>query len=416
MTRISKRVRNSGVETAFFVARDAAELERYLDLDVSRFDIGDINIPTPDSIKGAAKLAIDSNKTGYTPPGGIIELKEAIAEHINRTREVDYTHLNVSVQPGGKPVIGKFLQSVIDPGDAVLYPVPGYPIYESQIRLNGGRAIPYHVERGPMGFYIDVGEIKFLLENKRGIKVLILNDHHNPTGARLDKDQMEWLAQISNDHDTLVLSDEAYFDINYSSGRPRSIARYDGMKDRTVILDTDSKRRCMTGWRSGRAIGPHDIIEAITRLNVNDESCSPTMIQYAALEAVSGGEEDAKRILKELKTRRDITYRSIRKIDGVDLELPSTTFYLYPDVTEAFRDSGYRNLEEFREAALYGNCVSFCTMEHFGDMPNYEDPEQRFYIRISYSGINQEGIPEGARRLNKFITGDDKLPIRRRSA
>ena len=411
MERITKRVKNAGVETAFFVARDAA-VEQKKGRKIARFDIGDMNLPTPKNIKEAAKMAIDNNKTGYTPPGGMIELKEAIAEYINKTRGTDYTDKNVSVQPGAKFVIGKFLMTTVEMGDGVLYPVPGYPIYESQIKFWGGMQLPYRVKLGESGYCFDTSAIlnfvKVSNDIPRPFKV-ILNNFHNPTGAKFSDEELSAIAHEVNKGNSLVLSDEAYDNINYSDEPFRSIASYPGMQDRTVILFTFSKEWAMTGWRMGAAIGPTDIIEGITKMNVNFESCPSTIMQYGALDALTGegSEEGAREILEDLRDRRDLTHQMVNDIPGLSAPLPETTFYLYADVTDASKEKGYKTLEQFREDALYKAGVSFCTMEHFGDMPDYSNPDQRFYARFSYSGIDKNDIERGLTRLKRFIRGED---------
>jgi aspartate/methionine/tyrosine aminotransferase len=391
---IASRIANLGTETAFAVSDDArawaAKGHR-----VYPFHLGDMNLPTPANITEAAIKAIRDGKTGYAPAAGIPELRAAFADDMTRDRGVRFSMENVSVQPGGKPVIGKFLMALMNPGDEVLYPNPGYPIYESQIQFLNGVALPYGYEPTPAGFRVLRDEFESSITPRT--RFLIYNNAQNPLGAESDEDEMAWLASVAIRHNLWVLSDEAYFHIRYS-GTSRSIVSLPGMKDRTVILTGHSKRYAMTGWRLGAAVGPKDVIDVISRLNVNQESCTNHFVQHAGLEALRGDQSGCHEIVKTLKIRRDVLASAVRAIRGVRVHIPEVTFYLYPDVTELYHRLGFTDTQAFRLDALEKTGVSFCSRDHFG---RKQPKEARVSIRLAYSGIDVPAIEEGLARLRK---------------
>ena len=392
------RIRNLGTETAFAVGARAAAFAAQGN-DVFPFHLGDMNLPTPANVREAACAAMNGGKTGYCPNAGIPQLREALAADVAAARGLDYAMENVAIQPGGKPVIGKFLLTVMNPGDEVLYPNPGYPIYESQIEFNGGVAVPYGFKPGAENFELDLDGLEAAITPKT--RVLILNDLHNPTGAECSGAELKRLADIAVKHDLLVLSDEAYFDIRYS-GTSRSIASLPGMRERTVILYTFSKKFAMTGWRLGAAIGPRECIDVITRLNVNDESCPNHFVQYAALEGLTGDQSGPKALLDTLRARRDAAVDALNAIEGVACYRPESTFYLFPDVTGAMAAKGFESYEDFAEALLVNTGVSLCTRLHFGrPLPG----EATRYVRLAYSGIDEDRIREGLARAKAWIEG-----------
>jgi len=303
----------------------------------------------------------------------------------------------VALQPGGKPTIGKFIMALMNPGDEVLYPNPGYPIYESQIEFHGGIAVPYSYLEGQDNFDIDIEMVEKRITSKT--KLLILNDLQNPTGAECSTEEFEKLAEIVRKHNLFVLCDEAYFDIRYE-GKSNSFASLPGMAERSVILYTFSKKFAMTGWRLGAAIGPKEIIDVITKLNVNDESCPNHFIQYGAIEGLTGDQTAARQILETLKTRRDAAVGILNSIEGIHCFCPNATFYLFPNVTGAMRKKGLSDYDEFRRSVLAATGVSFCTRLHFG---RPLAGEENFYIRLAYSGIDTSEIKEGLGKFKAFI-------------
>lgn len=396
--RFAHRVEQLGTETAFSVAaRAAAHAAR--GKEVFPFHLGDMNLPTPKNVMEAACKAMHEGKTGYNPSFGIPQLREALARDINRTHGTEYGMENVAIQPGGKPVIGKFLLALMNPGDEVLYPNPGFPIYESMIEFHGGVAKPYGFIPGTENFALDLAGLEASITDRT--RLLIVNDLHNPTGAECGLEEHRRLAELAVKHDLMVLIDEAYFDVRYE-GESRSLISQPGMTPRSVILYTFSKRFAMTGWRLGAAIGPREIINIIGTLNVNDESCSNHFIQYGALEGLTGDQTGVRNILETLKKRRDVCVDLLNDIQGVSCYRPQVTFYLFPDVTEAMAAKGIDDYQSFADDILETTGVSMCTRAHFG---RPLAGETRKYVRFAYSGIDVDRIEKGMGRLKGYLEG-----------
>jgi aspartate/methionine/tyrosine aminotransferase len=394
--RIAERISRLGTETAFSVSAEASIFAAGGNK-VYPFHLGDMNIKTPSNVMEAALRAMQDGKTGYCPNAGIPRLREILADDVSSSRGVSYSMENVAIQPGGKPVIGKFLLTTMNPGDEVLYPNPGYPIYESQIEFNGGVAVPYSYVEGDRNFVIDLDMLRARITPRT--RILILNDLQNPTGAESSAREMERLAEMVLEHDLYVLCDEAYFDIRYE-GISRSFVSLSGMAERCVLLYTFSKKFAMTGWRLGAAIGPKPVIDAIAKLNVNDESCSNHFIQYGAIEGLTGDQTEVRRIIEVLKDRRDTAVDMLNSIKGVHCFRPKATFYLYPNVTGVMENKGFSDYEDFRRAVLHETGVSFCTRLHFGrPLPGEKDR----YVRFAYSGIDAGEIKEGLGELKAFL-------------
>jgi aspartate/methionine/tyrosine aminotransferase len=396
--RIAERVARLGTETAFAVSAEATAFAAKGNK-VYPFHLGDMNIPTPTNIMEAAVKAMKDGKTGYCPNAGIPQLRDILAADVSASHGVTYSMENVSIQPGGKPAIGKFFLALMNPGDEVLYPNPGYPIYESQIEFLGGKAVPYGYIEGEENFELDMEAIKGQITPRT--RLLVLNDLQNPTGAECSPAELETLAELVLTHDLYVLCDEAYFDIRYE-GKSSSLASLPGMAERCVILYTFSKKFAMTGWRLGAAIGPKEIIDVITKLNVNQESCSNHFIQYAAIEGLTGDQSGPRQILETLKERRDTAVDILNSIEGVRCFRPNATFYLYPNITEAMEKKTLTDYDTLRTTLLHETGVSVCTRLHFG---RALEGEENFYIRLAYSGINTPEIREGLGRLKEFIEG-----------
>jgi aspartate/methionine/tyrosine aminotransferase len=394
---LAERLKLLGTETAFAVSLAAAEWGAKGNR-IFPFHLGDINLPTPANVVAAMNKAIADGKTGYCAAAGIAPLREALAADVSARRGISYESSNVAVQPGGKPVIGKFLQVVMNPGDGVLFPTPGYPIYESQIDYLGGIGQPYRYAQTPTGFAIDLDHMRSQITP--ATKVLIYNNLQNPLGCESSLDEMAAIAELAVQHDLWVLSDEAYFEMRYS-GVSTSIASLPGMQQRTVILYTFSKKFAMTGWRLGAAVGPEDVIAQIAKINTNDESCTTHFVQAAGVEALQGDQSGALSILAELERRRDACVEHTQGIPGFVVAKPESTFYLFPNVTQAMSAMGFHDVAEFADAALRATGVSFCTRRHFGrPLPG----EVEHYVRFAYSGISVEDIEVGLGSLREWIT------------
>ncbi|MEY2974785.1 MAG: hypothetical protein RIR49_1205 [Actinomycetota bacterium] len=405
MRALAGRLGNLGTETAFAVSQAAAEW-RARGNTVYPFHLGDIDLPTPANIVEALDRAIADGHTGYCPAAGIPELRERLADVIGTARGLDYAPDQVVVQPGGKPVITKFIQTLMSPGDGVLYPSPGYPIYESQIEYFGGRPLPYGYREttdasgAPTGFAVDMERLRELAPSAR---LLIYNDLQNPLGSESSDDERSEIARIAVEHDLWVLSDEAYFDMRYS-GTSTSIASLPGMVERTVILHTFSKRFAMTGWRLGCAVGPTEVAAQIAKLNTNDESCTTHFVQHAGVEALRDP-SGAVPLLVELRLRRDAAVAGLAAVPGMRCATPEATFYLFPEVSAAMAATGHHDVGDFATAALHATGVSFCTRRHFGrPLPG----EQGQFIRLAYSGIGVDAIGEGLDRLAAWVGGEGR--------
>lgn len=394
--KIAERISRLGTETAFAVSAEAAAFAGQGNK-VYPFHLGDMNLPTPANLVAAAEKAIRDGKTGYCPNAGVPQLREALAADVSASHGIDYTMENVAIQPGGKPTIGKFFLALMNRGDEVLYPNPGYPIYESQIEFHGGKAVPYPLKEGAENFELDLDAVADRITPNT--KLLVLNDLQNPTGAECTAAQFEKLAELVLKHDLYVLCDEAYFDIRYG-GKSSSFAALPGMAERCVILYTFSKRFAMTGWRLGAAVGPKQVIDVFAKLNVNDESCSNHFIQYGAIEGLTGDQTEVKQILRTLKERRDTAVDILNSIEGVRCFRPNATFYLYPNITDVMQKKGFTDYDSLRKAFLHNTGVSVCTRLHFGRaLPGEKD----FYIRLAYSGIDKPEIIEALGKLKNYI-------------
>ncbi len=383
-----------GTETAFAVSQAASEWAAAGNR-VFPFHLGDINLATPSNIVDAMNAAIADGKTGYCPAAGIEPLREALADDIGRGRGMTLSGGNIVVQPGGKPVITKFIQTLMNEGDGVLYPNPGYPIYESQIDYFGGRALPYRYHETSTGFGIDLDQLRELAPQAR---LLIYNNLQNPLGCESTPDEMAEISRIAIEHDLMVLSDEAYFEMRYS-GTSTSIASLPGMSDRTVILYTFSKKFAMTGWRLGCAVAPAHVADQIAKLNTNDESCTTHFVQAAGVEALRDP-SGAAPLLAELERRRDAAVGGLAAVPGVTCATPESTFYLFPNVTAAVGHLGFDSVSDFATEALHETGVSFCTRRHFGSA---QPDETERYIRLAYSGISVDDIEEGLGKLAAWV-------------
>ena len=398
---IAKRMNLLGSETAFAVSAEASNLAA-TGKKIFPFHLGDINLPTPNSVVEAANNAIEEGKTGYCPSPGIPELRKVLAKDVGNSRGVKYNLDNVSIQPGGKPSIGKYIASMMEEGDSVLYPNPGYPIYESQIEFYKGIAIPYGYINTHEGLKLDFDAIESGI--KRGAKHIFYNNYNNPTGASSSKDEIERLARLVIKNDMFLISDDAYFDTLYD-GEPRSIVSYPGMYERTLTMYTFSKKFAMTGWRLGASVGPTKVIEQINRLNVNMESCTTHFVQYAGLAGLNAPEQETKYILNKLKNRRDALVQILNRLEGVEAHKPEAGFYIFPKITKLLKNTGFDSVEEFRKIVMRETGVSFCGRHHFGrPLKNEKD----HYIRLAFSGIGMDDLKEGMELFKNWIASNTK--------
>ncbi len=318
-----------GTETAFEVLAKAKALEKQ-GKDVVHLEIGEPDFDTPKNIKEAAVKALYSGYTHYTPSAGIPELREAIAEHISKTRRIEVDPEEVVVTPGAKPIMFFSILACVNPGEEVLYPNPSYPIYESVINFVDAKPVPIPLlEKND--FRLDPEYVKENITEKT--KMIILNSPENPTGGVLTKEDLKTIADcISNRDDVIVLSDEIYSRILYE-GEHESIASLPGMKEKTIILDGFSKTYAMTGWRLGYGVMRKDLAQKIAQLMTNSNSCTNAFVQMAGVEALKGPQDEPARMVAEFKKRREIIVSGLNNIKGITCKKPRGAFYVFPNIT-----------------------------------------------------------------------------------
>jgi aspartate aminotransferase len=396
MSEISRRAASLGTENAFVVLAEVNALVRQ-GRDVISFCIGQPDFPAPENVQEAAIRAIRGGKHGYTPSAGIDELREAAAAYLGRMRGgLPIRAQDVVVGAGAKPFIAYAILSTTDhgAGDEVIYPNPGFPIYESQIVANGARPVPIHLHES-RNFSFDPGELERLLTPRT--KLLILNYPHNPTGGCLTRAELEQIARVLEKHPQVwVYADEIYSRLAYAE-EFFSIAQVPGLYERTIISDGASKTWAMTGWRIGFASNPA-LAPVFTRWITNTDSCASQISQWAALEAVSGPQDAALAMRKSFLERRDLIVGLLNQVPGVTCRTPGGAFYAWPNVTEACRRIGAADSEEFRKRLLAEAGVAVLADVHFGSRV----PGEGQHVRFSYAASRQ-AIEAGIARMADFI-------------
>jgi aspartate/methionine/tyrosine aminotransferase len=317
-----------GTETAFEVLAKAKVLEKQ-GREIIHLEIGEPDFDTPNNIKEAAIKAMKAGYTHYVPASGIPELREAIAEYLSKSRDIDVDPEEVVVTPGAKPIIFFSILACVEPGDEVMYPNPGFPIYESMINFVGANPIPMPLKE-ENDFRIDNEDTAKKITKKT--KMIILNSPENPTGGVLSKDNLEVVAdRMKGRDDVLVLSDEVYSQMPYE-GKHLSIASLPGMKEKTILLDGFSKTYAMTGWRLGYAAMRKDLAQKVTQLMINSNSCTCAFTQMAGVEALRGPQNESKRMVEEFRRRRDVIVSGLNNIKGITCKKPLGAFYVFPNV------------------------------------------------------------------------------------
>lgn len=394
---LASRVSRLGTETAFEVLAEVNAL-RAQGRDIIALSIGEPACATADYIKDAAKKALDQNLTHYSPSAGITEFRNVIADYVAATRGIPVSPEEVVVVPGGKPIIFFSILACIDEGDEVIYPHPGYPIYESMINFVGAKAIPLKL-REERGFSFDTQELRSKISDKT--KMVIVNSPHNPTGGIIPKNDLHEIAELALKHDFWVLSDEIYSRIVYE-GKPESISQFPGMKERTIILDGHSKTYAMTGWRVGYGVMPKHLATVVTRLMTNSNSCTATFTQYAAMAALLGPQDYVDNMVAEFRRNRDLLVDGLNRIDGFFCHKPAGAFYAYPNVTRVCRRKGFRDSKELQRFLLYKAGVAVLGQQCFGTRLPDDDEE---YIRLSYVS-SADDIQEALRRIETALAND----------
>jgi len=327
--QLARRMSRLGTETAFEVLNKARALEKQ-GKNIIHLEIGEPDFDTPSNVVEAAVDALHKGWTHYGPSAGLPELRQTIADYVSRTRSVKVTPEEVVVVPGGKPIIFFTILALIDEGDEVIYPNPGFPIYESMIHYVGGRAVPIQL-REDRDFSVDVNELAALTNDRT--KLIILNSPHNPTGGVMPRHDVEQVAKIIGDRNILVLSDEIYSRLLFD-GDHFSIMSVPGMQERTILLDGFSKTYAMTGWRMGYGVMRPDLATHITRLMTNSNSCTASFTQMAGIEALRGDQSSVDHMCAEFKRRRDVFVAGLNKIKGFSCRMPHGAFYVFPNITK----------------------------------------------------------------------------------
>jgi aspartate/methionine/tyrosine aminotransferase len=351
--QLARRMSRLGTETAFEVLNKARALERQ-GKNIIHLEIGEPDFDTPRNVVEAGVDALRKGWTHYGPAAGLPELRQAIAEYVSQTRGVKVTSEEVVVVPGGKPIIFFSILALIDEGDEVIYPNPGFPIYESMVNYVGGRAVPIRL-REERDFSLDLDELAALIHDRT--RLIILNSPQNPTGGVLDRKEIEQIARAIGDRNILVLSDEIYSRLVFDGGEHFSIMSVPGMQERTILLDGFSKTYAMTGWRMGYGVMRPDLAAQITRLMTNSNSCTASFTQVAGVEAIRGDQTSVDGMREEFQRRRDVFVAGLNRIKGFSCRMPRGAFYVFPNITA----TGWRSklladalLEQAGVAALSG--------------------------------------------------------------
>ena len=389
--RLASRVESIGTETAFEAAARAAALEA-TGREVIHLEIGEPDFDTPLRIKQAAVEALlERGMTHYTAATGIVALREAIAADASRRKGIPAGAERVVVTPGAKPIMFYAMLALVEAGDEVIYPDPGFPIYESMIRFVGARAVPVPL-REERDFRVDVDELASLVTDKT--RMIVINSPHNPTGSVLTAADLEAIAELARRRDLVVLADEIYSRLQYD-GEHCSIGSLPGMDDRTITLDGFSKTFAMTGWRLGYGILPEWLTQAFSRLVINSVSCTNAFAQAGAVEALTGGDAEADEMREEFRARRQLVVEGLNAIPGLGCVMPHGAFYAFPNVT-AFGMTSARLADHLLNDAG----VSTLAGTAFG-------PHGEGYLRLSYANSREKL----SRALELMTTSLARLPV-----
>ena len=374
--RLATRMERLGTETAFEVLVKAKALEAQ-GRDIIHLEIGEPDFDTPSNIIEAGCDALRKGFTHYGPSAGMMELREVIAQYVSETRRVNVTPDEVVVVPGGKPIIFFSILALAEDGDEIIYPNPGFPIYESMINYVGAKAVPIRL-REELDFRLDVDELASLINDRT--KLLILNSPQNPTGGVLTKDDIASIARVIGDRNIMVLSDEIYSQLIFE-GEHHSIMSIDGMKERTILLDGFSKTYAMTGWRMGYGVMRADLATHISRLMTNSNSCTASFTQVAGIEALRGSQDVVNTMRAKFEKRRDVMVAGLNKIKGFSCRVPHGAFYVFPNITK----TGWPS-KKLADALLDDAGVAALSGTAFGD---FGEGYLRFSVANSIENIEK---------------------------
>ena len=383
--KLAQRMSRLGTETAFEVLAKAQRLEAQ-GKKIIHLEIGEPDFETPVNIVNGGSQALLDGYTSYNPSPGYDDLRGAIASEITKTRGISASGDNVIVTPGGKPIMFFVIMALIEEGDEVLYPNPGFPIYESMINFCGGTAVPMRLHE-KKDFNIDIDDVKNQITSNT--KLMIVNSPNNPCGSIVGDKELEQLSVLAKEHDIIVLSDEIYIRFLYE-GKHKSIASFPEMLDRTIILDGFSKTYAMTGWRIGYGLFPENLVEPISRLVTNSVSCTASFTQKAAIEAITGPQDDSVHMVSEFRKRRSIVVDMLNKIPGIRCANPKGAFYAFPNIEGTGMSSTKFANELLQEAG-----VAVLAGESFGKYG-------RGFIRISFAN-STENLIEAIEKISNFV-------------
>jgi len=385
--RLAERMSRLGTETAFEVLNKARALERQ-GKNIIHLEIGEPDFDTPGNVVESAVQALHKGWTHYGPSAGLPELRQAIAEDVSRSRGVEVKAEEVVVVPGGKPIIFFSILALADPGDEVIYPNPGFPIYESMINYVGARAVPIRLQEAK-DFSFDVDELASLITDRT--KMIIINSPQNPTGGVLSRQDIRDIATVIGDRNIIVLSDEIYSRLIFE-GEHHSIMSLPGFKDRTLLLDGFSKTYAMTGWRMGYGVMRADLATQITRLMTNSNSCTASFTQIAGIEALRGDQSSVEKMRWEFMRRRDAFVAGLNRIKGFSCRMPKGAFYVFPNVTQ----TGWKS-KKLADALLEEAGVACLSGTSFGE---YGEGYLRFSVANSLENLNeaQRRVEDWAKR------------------
>jgi len=383
--QLARRMSRLGTETAFEVLNKARALERQ-GRSIVHLEIGEPDFDTPANVVEAGVEALRKGWTHYGPSAGLPELRQTLAEYVSRTRGVKVTSDEVIVVPGGKPIIFFTILALIDEGDEVIYPDPGFPIYESMIHYVGGRAVPIPL-REERDFSLDVSDLASLITERT--RLIIVNSPQNPTGGVLERQDIEQIAQVIGDRNIMILSDEIYSRLLFDGAQHFSIMSVPGMQERTILLDGFSKTYAMTGWRMGYGVMRADLATHMTRLMTNSNSCTASFTQMAGIEAIRGDQSSVDHMRDEFQRRRDVFVAGLNKVKSFSCRMPKGAFYAFPNIKE----TGWKSkpladalLEQAGVAALSGTAFG-----EFGEG----------YLRFSVAN-SLENLQEALDRLDRW--------------
>ncbi len=394
--KYAERMNRLGTETAFEVLRQIQALPQERQASIISFAIGEPDFNTPEHIKQAGIKAIQQNDTHYTPSAGILELREAVAGFVSETKGISASNENVVILPSAKYVIDLAMLSVTNPGDEIIYPNPGYPIYESLINVHGCKAVPAQLWESEDWNY-NINELRELINDRT--KMIIINSTENPTGSVLNQKNLEAIAEMALENDLWILSDEIYSNIVYDNKKYISIAAHPDMQERTIILDGFSKFFAMTGWRLGYAIVNEQLAEYMSRWATNTISCTATFTQIAGKVGLTEDKSPSISMVKEFERRRNLIHERLNQIDGISALKPKGAFYIFANVSGACEKLGLKDSVAFQNYLLEKADLVVLSRKYFG----HKRPEEKGeYVRFFYC-VSYDDITEGMDWLERLL-------------